>query len=388
VHGIVQPEHSPVAAGGLEGVVVRLKALAWSNRFFLALVILPTLLVAAYFYLVAANQYESSADFVVKRAETSVGGNDVGQLLGFSFGTSATTSEAYVVGEYLISHDAVARLRKEDDLVARFRPDGADLLSRLWSADPTPEALLKFYRKHVTIEQDLTSGITHLRVHAFNPEDAHRIAGKLLLMGEQRINAINARTYRDQVTSAQQELGEAAADLARVQSQMTGYRRSQEDINPEGTGQAQITLVSGLTARLVEARSKLRAMAGLISSSSPQYQALAAQVRALEAQVAAQRSMIAGQDKSIATTLGGYEALTVQREQATKRYAAAAAQFEQAKAAATRQQLYLIRVVDPNRPVKSLFPERGRISLTVFLSLFIAYAVGWLLWAGIKEHSQ
>jgi capsular polysaccharide transport system permease protein len=388
LHGIVQPNHVAAAPTGLEGVVTRLKGLAWANRFFLALVILPTLLVAAYYYLVASNQYEASADFVVKRAENSATGNDVGQLLGFSFGSSATTSEAYAVGEYLSSHDAVARLRKEDDLVRRFRPDGVDVLSRLWSSNPTPERLLKFYRRQVTIEQDLTSGITHLRVHAFTPEDAFLISSKLLLMGEQRINAINDRTYRDQVTTAQRELAEAEQDMVRIQSQMTGYRRAKEDINPEGTGQMQMTMVSGLTARVVEARSRLRAMAGLISPSSPQYRALAVQLRALEAQVAAQNSKIAGQDDSIATSLGGYEALSVQREQATRRYAAAAAQYEQARAAAKRQQLYLIRVVDPNRPVKSLFPERGRIVLTVLVSLFLAYAVGWLLWAGVKEHSQ
>lgn len=388
MHGIVRPEIPVSMPKGRAGAVLRLKGLAWANRYFLALVILPTLLVAAYYYLVASNQYESSADFVVKRAETAVSGNDVGQLLGFSFGSSATTAEAYVVGEYLSSHDAVARLRKEDNLVARFRPAGVDWLSRIWSADPTPESLLKFYRRHVTIEQDLTSGITHLRVRAFNPDDAYRITGKLLLMGEQRINAINARTFDDQVRTGQRELAEAEKELVNIQTQMTRYRRSQEDINPEGTGQAQITLVTGLSSSLVAARSKLQAMGGAISRTSPQYLALAAQVGALEAQVAAQSSKIAGQDNSIATTLGGYEALLIRREQATKKYAASAAQYEQAKAEARRQQLYLIRIVDANRPAKSLFPERGKIVLTVLLSLFLAYAVGWLLWAGIKEHTQ
>lgn len=388
MHGIVRPETPAAKPAGLEGARIRLKELAWANRFFLGLVILPTLLVAAYYYLVASDQYESSADFVVKRAETGISGNEMGQLLGFTFGSSATTSDAYIVSEYLSSHDAVAKLRKEDNLVARFRPEGVDWISRLWFANPTPERLLKFYRRQVTLDQDLTSGITHLRVHAFKPEDAHHLASKLLAMGEQRINSINARTFEDQVKTSQRELADAEKELVQIQSQMTGYRRAQEDINPAGTGQAQLTLVTGLTARLVEARSRLQAMGGVISRSSPQYQALAAQVQSLESQVAAQNARIAGQDNSIATTLGGYEALTVQREQATKRYAAAAVQYEQARSVAKRQQLYLIRVVDPNRPVKSLFPERGRIVLTVLVSLFLAYGIGWLLWAGVKEHNQ
>ena len=388
MHGIVQPHQSISSPSQWGSVFARLKALAGANRFFLGIVILPTLLVAAYYYLIASDQYESGADFVVKRSETSASGKDVGQLLGFSFGSSATTSEAYIVSEYLTSHDAVAKLVKEDRLVARFRPKGVDWISRIWSDHPTPERLLKFYRRQVTIDQDLTTGITHLRVRAFSPTDAYHLTSKLLSMGEQRINAINARTYRDQVASSQRDLVDAEEAMIKIQSQMTQFRRDQQDINPIGTGQAQITLVSNLTARLVESRSRLQAMASLISPSSPQYRALAMQARALEQQVAAQSAKIAGGDDSTATSLGGYEALNVQREQTTRRYAAAAAQYEQAKVEAKRQQLYLIRVVDANLPVKSLYPERGTIVLTVFLSLLIAYGVSWLLWAGVKEHSQ
>jgi capsular polysaccharide transport system permease protein len=38
--------------------------------------------------------------------------------------------------------------------------------------------------------------------------------------------------------------------------------------------------------------------------------------------------------------------------------------------------------------VKSLYPERGRIVITVFFSLLIAYAVGWLMLAGVREHKM
>ena len=388
MHGIVRPELAAAKPTGLAGLGLRLKLMAWHFRFFIALVIVPSLLVTAYYYLIASDQYESSADFVVKRAEGSVGGADMGQLLGFSFGSSATTSEAYLVSEYLSSHDAVMKLKQEDDLVARFQRKDVDWLSRLWMDNPEPERVLKYYRRQVGIEQDTESGITHLRVRAFTPEDAHHIAQKLLRMGEERINAINARTFNDQVRSSQRDLAEAEKTLVSAQAEMTKYRRSQEDINPAGTGQAQIGLVTQLTGSLSEARSRLQAMAGVISPSSPQYRALELQIQSLQRQVAAENSKIAGQDNSIATSLGGYEALTVQREQATKVYAAAAAQYEQAKAEARRQQLYLIRVVDANRPVKSEFPERGKISLIVFVSLLFAYAIGWLLWVGVKEHNQ
>ncbi|EPR14872.1 hypothetical protein M527_27215 [Sphingobium indicum IP26] len=386
MHGIVQPRNAEVRDES-RGIVSRLRAAAFANRFFLGIVILPTLIVAAYYYLIASDQYASSADFVIRHAETSANSGNYGQLFGFNFGTSSTASEAFVVENYLLSHDAVAKLRREDNLVARFRPEGADLFSRLWYADPTPEQLQKYYKKQVEIEQNETSGITHLKVHSFRPEDSRALTVKLLEMGEQQINAINERTYRDQVEAAKRELDIAAAKLTTIQKQLTGFRRGHADIDPEGTGRAQLGLVTNLTASLVQARAQLRAMGQAVSSDSPQYIALKRQVQALEAQVAGQTSRIAGTETSVANRLGDYEQLVIQREEAAKLHAATAAQYAQAQAEAKRKQLYLIRIVEPNLPVKSLYPERGKIVLTVLASLFFAYAIGWLLWAGVKEHS-
>jgi capsular polysaccharide transport system permease protein len=304
-----------------------------------------------------------------------------------NFGSSATSAEAYLVADYLLSHDALKRLRDEDQIVSRFRRPHIDWLSRLWFADPTPEKLLDYYQNQVSVEQDIEGGISHLRVHAFTPEDAHVITRKLLLLGEERINAINDRTYRDRVASSYKEFAEAESNLLKAQATLTAYRRNREDIDPEGSGKAQISLVSALTGQLVTAQARLRAMEGVISRNSPQYLAAQRQVSALDAQVAGQSNRIAGEGESIASSLGGYESLVIQRESATRRYAAADSHYEAIKAEAARKQIYLIRVVDANLPVKSLFPKRGKIVLTVFCCLALAFAIGWLLLAGVKEHN-
>jgi capsular polysaccharide transport system permease protein len=239
----------------------------------------------------------------------------------------------------------------------------------------------------VKIDQDVETGISRLRVHAFTPADSHAIARRLLALGEQRINALNERSFRDQVASARVELEGAERALAAAQRALTGFRRLHADIDPEGSAKAQIGLVSQLTADLVAERARLHAMDGIISPESPQYRAVRTRLGALEAQVAGQSSRIAGDGSSIAASLGDYENLVIRRESAARRFAAVAAQYDQAVAQAKRQQLYLIRVVDPNMPVKSLFPERGTIVLTVFFSLTLAYMIGWLLVSGIREHA-
>lgn len=355
-------------------------------RNFLCFVVAPTLFVGGYLYFVASDQYEARADFIVRRADNSAKTGDVGQLLGINIGTSTTTAEAYLVADYLLSIDTVNRLRHDNNLVERFRRPGVDWLSRLWSANPAPETLLKYYRKQVTIEQESQSGISHLSVKAFTPDDAELIGKRLLLLGEERVNAINDRSYHDQIDHSRRELEKAELAMAKAETELTAFRRQHKDIDPVGSGTAQMSMVTTLTGSLTAARARLQAMEGAVSHDSPQYRAMQRQVQALESQVAGQSQRLAGNGSSIASSLGDYENLVARREIATRALALTSAQFEQAQAEAQRKQIYLVRVVDVNHPVKSLFPERGKTLLTFFAFLALAYGVASLLMAGIREH--
>ena len=145
-------------------------------------------------------------------------------------------------------------------------------------------------------------------------------------------------------------------------------------------------MVSGMTGALSAAKAQLSAMSQLIGTDNPQYLALSQRVRSLERELAAQSGKLTGRGSTIADSLGGYEDLKVRQDFAAKRYEAAAANLEKARETASRQQLYLVRIVEPNLPGRSEYPERGRIVLTVVLGLPLCYGIGWLLVAGVREH--
>ncbi|WP_244501635.1 lipopolysaccharide biosynthesis protein [Sphingomonas gellani] len=351
-------------------------------------VVVPTLLVAGYLYLFASDQYESEAHFLVHGAEsTPQPGIGVSQVISMATGISAGQNEAMSVADYLTSHNAVDRLRREDALVQRFQRQGVDLLSRLWGNDPTPERLLSYYRRQVKVEYNTETGITVLRVHGFTPRDSYDLARKLLAMGEQRINQLNARSYKDAVALGQSQLAAAERDLAANQASMTRFRQSRADIDPQASGQAQIGLVTDLTGQLAAVRAQLNAMRGLISSNSPQVRALQSRVRSLSAELAAQSGRLTGSDNTIAGDMAGYEGLKLRQQFLAKRYDAAASALQQARERAMRQQLYVVRVVDANMPVKSLYPQRFRVLATVLVSLLLIYSIGWLIAAGVREHA-
>lgn len=356
-------------------------------RYFLLLVVVPTALTAAYYYLIAADQYESEAHFIVSANDTSsASAAGVGSLLGLT-GASQSQSQMMSVPDYLESHDAVSALGRQVDIISMFRRPEADPLSKLSPAHPTPENLLKYYESMVSVHYDRDTGISTLKVRSFRPSDSYTIIRQLLQLSEQQVNRMNQRSYRDGVAMAQSQLVDAENSVADIQRRITAYRQSRGDIDPETSGQTQIRLVSDLNVQLAAARAQLATMAAMVSRTSPQYIALAQQVRSLEAEISRQSGSLTGGSSTIAATLGGYEDLRVRQQFAAKQYDAAAASLDKARQEAQRQQMYLVRVVDANMPVKALYPQRGKIVAITLIALCLAYGIGWLILAGVKEHA-
>lgn len=386
MHGFMKP--AEVEAAARPSPRRRLRGFIRRNRWFMIVVVAPTLLVAGYLYGFAADQYQSEAHYLVRGAGSGSSGpsGGLGQLLGMAGGAGGA-SEAMSVADYLQSHDVVTTLRRKLGLIEKFRRPEADYFSKLVDPDPTPESLLRYYKKQVDVHYDSETAITTLKVRAFRPVDAFDVAKALLALGEQRVNMMNARSYADAVALSRKQRDETERELRALQTRMTNFRQTERDVNPAGSAEAQIGLVSKLQADLSAARSQLATTTELIGSRNPQADALRQQVRSLETQVVAQSGRLTGGANTIAVGLGGYEALSMQQQFLAKRYDAVSNAYEAARQQAVRQQLYIVRVVDANMPVRSQYPKRGISVLTLLAALLLIYGIGWLIAAGVREHA-
>ena len=382
-HGRVNPgTELSIPPTGLARLTAPFRRHKW-----IGIVILPTLLVAFYYLLIAAGQYESEAHFLVRTTESkSAVPSGLGQALSLVSGASNTTDDAASVSDYLSSHDAVDSLRAHAALVESYRRPEADMFSILRPADPSPERLLAYFRKHADIKLDDSTGITTIRVRSFRPQDSYRIVDSLLSLGEARVNALNQRAYDSTLGVARRQLADAEQALSQAQASVTSFRQGRHNIDPVATGEAQIGVVSALQTSLAQARAQLGAMSGL-SSSSPQVRAIQARVSALQAQVGAEQARLTGGSNAIAADVGNYQGLQLRQKFAEKRYADAAAAVQTAREQAAHQQLFIVRIVQPNMPVKALYPKGLKIVLTVFFTLVIVYSLGWLIAAGVREHA-
>jgi len=371
-----------------EDTTSRIAAIFHRHRMFLVVVVLPTLLAALYYFVIAADQYESEARFVVRstQAQMPQGTGGLGQVLGLAGVLNDSQAQSFSVSDYLGSHDAVGALHDKVDLVSLFRRPEADFVSRLWWPDPSPETLLRYYRRQVTVSFSQDTGITTLRVHAFRPDDARELARWLLTFGELRVNAFNQRAVEDAVRITTAELKEAEEHVIEAQRTLTTFRLQQRDIDPEKTGVGQLTLVGRLEDTLAQSRAQLTAMLATVEANSPQVVAVRDRVAALEQQLSVQNARLTD-IQGTAPRMADYQRLLMKQDFAAKRYAGVAAALEVARENALKQQLYIVRVVEPNLPVRALYPRSALIVASVLVSLLVAYGIGWLIVAGVREHA-
>lgn len=363
--------------------------LGWlrSHRNWCLIVLLPTALIAAYYYLIAADQYESEAHFVVKTSDSqSATPSGLGQALTLVGGASSER-DALLIADYLKSHDAVGALQSRIGLVQRFRRPEADIFSRLWYADPTPEQLLKYFDNRADVDVSTESGITTLKVRSFRPGDSYRIIRELIQLGEDRVNMLNRRNYANAVATSQQRVKDAETNLAQIQGRITQFRRSGQDFNPQITGSSRTGMVSELQGQLAMARAQESSMAAVLAPNSPQLVATRERVAALSRQVSAETAKLSSGPGNVASGIGTYEGIKMRQELAGKQFELATTSLLRAQDEARRQQLFVVPIVDANMPVRALYPQRTKIVVTAFLALLLSYGIGWLIAAGVREHA-
>ena len=362
----------------------------WWRRVPIAAVLivgLPTLLAMIYYLLIASPRYVSEAQFIVRAA-----GQSTPTSLGVALqgvGIAPTQTDAFAVHEYITSRDSLNELSRRYEIADMLGPRGADAFSRFpqpWEGR-SRESLYKGFQRFVTVGYDSTTGISTLRVEAFRARDAQTLTEALMGGGERLVNRMNERSTADALSQARQSREEARTRLSAAQQQLTAFRNREQIIDPAAAASQTSQLIGGLLSEVARLRAD-RAQVASEAPSSPQLPVFDSRILAYERQIASEREKIAGDAGSLAPKLSIYEDLALSREFADKELTQATAAVITAEQEARRQKLYLDRVVSPSLPDEPAEPKRWLAILTVFASSLLAYGIGWLIYAGVREHRQ
>jgi len=354
---------------------------------FVALVVAPTIVASLYYGLIAAPQYVSTTEYVVRGVDAHHA-SGLAALLN-TFGVSRAADETSAIESFLKSRDVLERLNARIDLRAVYGSPAADWFARFphfWERDSF-ENLFAYTRSFLTVTQDSTSGVTKLEVAAFDPRSAQAIAAAMLAAASDMANSLNARARADTVDDAKRELEEARDDVVKIQGELTAFRNSALLVDPLAFAGAMLQDIGALSLQRARAETQI-AEAERLSPDNPSLQGLRASAGALDKKVAEERAKLAGGSSALAGKVAGYERLTLLRELAEKRYGSALLSLQTAQDEAQRKRIYIEQVVKPNLPDEATEPERLRDVLSTFVIGFMAFSLLWILSVGSKDHAQ
>ena len=359
-----------------------------NNRWFLAVVALPTLLAIIYYGLIASDQFVSESRFVVKnrsdKPNPAAGLASILSTTGMSMGLEQTNE----VMEYMTSRDALGDLQKKIDVKKVYSAPNADFLARyntFWR-DDLFEHLYDYYINRVEVAIDPKSSVAVLEVRAFSPADAQAINARLLDLGEELVNRLNAKANQNGIVEAQRRVAIAEDRARRARVAMARYRNKEALLDPKVQGTGVLELSAKLSAEQAALQSQLEVLQR-VTPRNPAIATLQGQIAAIGRQIELQNRRASGTQNALASKLAGYESLLAEQEFASQAVTAASASLDQARAEAARQEYYLARIVEPNRPDWAAMPRRIIQIITVAAIALCLFLIGWMLAIGILEHA-
>ena len=369
--------------GAISGKLLSSKLL--SNRLFLLTVLVPTLVSIIYFGLIKSDVYVSESHFIIRAPQKNIPTGIDAVLQGVGFNNSG--DDTHSIHDYMQSRDAATGVDKRLDLRRAFGGSGIDIFSRFnpLGFNDSFEELYRHYQRHISVYMSASSSISVLKVKAYNAEDAYRINELLLSKGEGLINQLNERGRKDLIQHAQAEveLGEKKAKDASIK--LAAFRNRYGVVDPLNQSALQLQQVSALQNEYVATKTRL-AQVVKFTPKSPQIPTLQNILATLDAEIQLETGKVAGSDPSLANRAVEYERLLLDQKFAEKQLAAAMTALEQARSEADRKQLYLERIVQPNKPDIAIEPLRGRAVLSTLLVGLLAWGILSMLIAGVKEH--
>jgi capsular polysaccharide transport system permease protein len=354
-------------------------------RWYLLLVVAPTAALGGYYATYAADIYVSEARFTVRGRSAAPAGGAIAAMMG---APRVVSEETRAVVDYVDSHDAVSALRRTLDLVAIWRRPEADWFTELRYEAPEAERLLRYYRRRVTATLDQETGITTLRVQAFRPEDAQAVALRLLELSEDLVNRFSARTQQDTLRVAREEVAVAERRVLAAREAVEAFREREREVDPNRSAATALEGISRLEGLLVQTRAELAERLAFMRPDNPQVQVLRNRTEALQRQIAAERARVTQGTEALPPQLSAFERLQLERSFADQYLTSAITSLEAARAEAQRQQVFLMRVVEPNLAERALYPRAVYNTATSFLVLTLLFGLGWLVAAGAREHAS
>lgn len=377
------------------------RQLPWPILSFALAAILPTILAGLYYVFIASPQYVVETQFSVRGSnQSSLNALGLTALVG----SSAQSGDSYIVADYIHSGQILPDIKEQTsvDIRSVYSQSMIDFLYRESETRPLDE-FRDYWRDMVDISYNSTTGNVTMRVFAFSPSDAKKVADAVLTVSENLVNRLSEKSRQQFVEVANQQVARSEERLRNIRGQITDLRITEQAVDPTAVATMEATIIGSLEQELASLRTRYKALVDSISKDAPSARVIERQISALEAQLIEQKNRISGEsnaDSTSKTTRSGMDAgralpemidrfteLSVEQEFAVKAYTTSLAALETAMQEAQKQERYFAVYVPPREPEIALYPLGGVNTLIVFAAMTCLWLIGYFAFRSVKDHA-
>lgn len=356
---------------------------------FLFFVLLPSILAAFYYGLIASNQYAAEIRMVVRTIGVSEQFDASEKRDGRSvIGGDSLTQDSYMVANYLTSPEIVRKLNDGIGLATRFSKDNIDVLSRL-PKDASLEELQRYWLRQIDTYVDGPSGIIVFTVRAFSPEDSVAILREAMAAADAMIDKISEKAKQDLVTRAEADVAKGLEEYHLALDRLREYQNATGILDPTSSAR----LVSTVIAKLIEEKLslvvELKALEAANANDSARVRQLRRSIDALDEQINLRQDSLAGRNVSaeqLSQKLTEFSRLETQKIVAQALYEANMRNLDTAKSTALRRTTFISVFSNAYLPEKSKYPDRLASWLIFFFGLSMLWMIVSLLWMSVEDH--
>ncbi len=379
----------------------RAASLSWKGILLLFIWLIPSVVTGIYLFGFASNQYIAEFRFNLRSSASQPAmlpgmGAGGGGLAGLS---PTIVWDSHVIAQYIKSQDVVAEIDRRFGFSTIYRPSGADFFFRFGKAKSLEEKT-DYWRSVVDPFFDMQTGVISVKIRAFSPEDAHRVASLVLELAEKTVNDMSERSRQDSLSFARTEVAKAEEKLREAQLAMRNFRNVRELINPVKEAEQSVTMLARQREEIGRMKSELNSLSTYLSPESPSIRVLRSKIAAAEVTIGEEQQRIASSGSggarisssnqkapdTLSYALTDFETLVFEQTFRERSYALAQEALQKARVEADKQHLYLNAFVKPRIPEESLFPNRGKALVIVTFALFIIWSLVCLVIYSVRDH--
>ncbi|MBD9510552.1 capsule biosynthesis protein [Ensifer sp. ENS10] len=335
--------------------------------------VVPNALAIAYFGMIATDQYQSEARFILRSSTPALGRDQMAKVTGLP--AAKIAQDTQIVTNYIGSNELLNELAKFSDITKFYSGENIDFWSRL-DVDETAEEKLSYWKSMTTTSINPSSGIVTLKVRAFSAVDARDILGHVVALSEKMVNAVNDRIWKDVLETAGANLESAGARLQDAREDLLNARNKYGVLSVQGSSTMLDVLIGNLQKEMLGLQQRYNSQPQNVSKSAPQMLLLQREIASKQKQIDELKAKIAGdaaRDENLVNISAKLSQLELEQGLAEQGFSAAVRTLEQVKFVSQQQLVYLDTFLSPTLPDESGYPKRIFWIGIIFVASLIAW---------------